>query len=161
MAGSCKNRLFLRGLLLLVLVAVCACGSSKGGTATSGPAADAVKTFINYLSKGQYGPAWDLLHPAQQAIVPRDLYVRCAQAAFQGAAAEVKVIKVLEVHPERIAIPGTNTEVASTAVQLRVELAAGGHSQESTETFQAIQVGGAYRLTLADPEPYKNGQCPS
>jgi hypothetical protein len=108
---------------------------------------------LQLLSDGDAGALWDELHPAQQAIVPRDLYIRCASEQ----SIELSNIKALRERAEpSLAIDGTNLTVPATAVT--VEFTFAGTKQ--TETFHEVDVEGRWRWVLSDPEPYTKGECP-
>ena len=75
-----------------------------------------MKEVIERRAKGQNGPAWDLLVPAQQALIPRTKFLDCGDP---DAAVEVKDVSVDETYDEEIVIPGTSVTVTSKAVTPR------------------------------------------
>lgn len=147
----------LRGVLLAAaaasaLLAGAACGGGDDGPGRE-TASDAIVRQLKLLSDGDAGALWDELHPAQQAIVPRDLYIRCADEQ----SIELSDIKALRERAEpSLAIAGTNLTVPATAVT--VEFTFAGTKQ--TETFHEVDVDGRWRWVLSDPEPYVRGECP-
>jgi hypothetical protein len=128
------------------------CGGSDG----AGPGA-ALKKQIGWLTSGQYGRAWDQMHPAQQALMSREQYARCAGARsipdFE--------VTLKEIYDEEVQIPGTEEKVMSKAVT--VELRYGG--SRDTDTFHEFLVDGQWRWTAswtdADVEAIRDGDCPS
>lgn len=132
----------------LVGLAFVGCG---GGSDEQSPE-DAVEARFEMFSKGQHGPEWELLHPAQQALVPKDLYVQCS-AAIDTPDFEAKAT---ESYEETVTIPGTDQRAESVAVT--VEVSSSGAKE--TWTVHVFDVDGTWRWAL-DPEPYKAGKCPS
>lgn len=121
------------------------------------PAFDAVKRQLDELSKGQYGREWDELHPAQQALVPRDSYVKCATA---DGPIGVDNVKELEHYADSVSIPGTALKVDSTAVTVSLTQHRGTQSADQKHTFHEVPLDGQWKWLLADTDPYKSGKCP-
>lgn len=149
-AGDTKR--LRKGLLavaaLAALFTLAACGGGGGGGES---ASVAIVRQLELLSGGDTGALWDELHPAQQAIVPRDLYVRCAPAI------ELTDIKAIRERTETaFQIPGTSERVDAVAVT--VEFTVAGTKQ--TETFHEVEVDGKWRWLLSEPEPFSRGECP-
>ena len=169
----------MHSLRLLVLAAILATlgvscssghGTSGGNTTTTGPATSttvgqadvalvaALTRQIQYLTHGQYGPAWEQLHPAQQAVVPKALYVRCnAQTAIALVAQSIIVVRDL---PDQIVVPGTNQRVDARSLTVAIKTPTG--TQQAT--FHLILVGASWRfvlsLTGAGAAAYRRGACP-
>lgn len=136
-------------LAALSVGVACGGGNGNGGETAS----EAIVRHLRLLSDGDAGALWDELHPAQQAIVPRDLYIRCAEQQ----SIELSNIRALRERPEpSLSIDGTNLTVPATAVT--VEFTFAGTKQ--TETFHEVDVDGRWRWVLSDPEPYVRGECP-
>ena len=142
----------LAGAAVGALLAGAACGGGDDSPSQE-TASDAIVRQLQLLSDGDAGALWDELHPAQQAFVPRDLYIRCADEQ----SIELSDIKALRERAEpSLAIAGTNLTVPATAVT--VEFTFAGTKQ--TETFHEVDVDGRWRWVLSDPEPYVRGECP-
>ena len=118
-------------------------------------ATDAFERLIDYISKGQYGRAWDELHPAQQALVTRADYMLCRGDAID----EVKVVEILEEYDEDVPIPGTDLVVASTAITAELRLKSGLFEETTTDTFHEIAVDGEWRWIVSDPDDYDPETC--
>ena len=149
-----------RGSAALVAAALVAalstgCGSSGSGGAGTGSrsASDFIKQVTTQFSRGQAGPLWDSLHPADQAVVTRARYMTCESNEGFGLTA----LKVLQTYPDTIDIAGKSS--ASTAVSLRVTAEDG----ITTATMHAVRVGGTWRWVLSakDYASYRAGKCPS
>lgn len=141
----------------LVLVAVLSgvsCGRDGGGSA-----GDAVKRQLDYVDKGQYGRQWDELHPVQQAMVPRELFVRCLEESLGGR--RVPDIQVVSQFQEDRPLAGTSETVKGTAVTVRYPPNASGQRREDRETFYQVKVDGTWRWVMRDPSAYQQGRCPS
>ena len=107
-------------------------------------AADVIRT----LSQND-AAAWATLHPAQQALVPRDLYLRCASAG-----ASLRTVTVLHVAAGRFPIADGDAQ-RGAAVTLRT--AAG------VRTVRLVPLGDGWRWVLP-PKPlgdYVAGRCPA
>lgn len=121
-------------------------------------AGDAVKRMLGFVDKRQFGPEWDELHPLQQATVNRDLYMKCAVAAdFPN----ISNVKVTDTYTEDVTIPGTTTNVLSTAVSVTYTLSSSGKSIDDKATYHEIAVDGHWRWVLRDTAPYASGKCPA
>ena len=140
--------------VLAVLAAGCGSGGG-GGTTSSSPksAAAFVEHVTTEFSRGQTGPLWDELHPAEQALVSRARFIGCEQNEGFG----LRKIKVLETYQEKFDIGGKPTP--STAVTLQVTSDDG----ITTATLHAIRVGDTWRWMLqpSDLAAYKRGTCPA
>ncbi len=141
-----------------VLVAVLSgVGCTRGGDDS---ASAAVKRQLDNLDKGQYGRQWDELHPAQQAIVPRELFVRCLEEALRGRS--VPDIRVVGEFQEDRPLAGTPETVKGTAVVVQYpQASAGGQPREDRQTYYQVKVAGKWRWVMRNPSAYQQGRCPS
>ncbi|MDP9236017.1 MAG: hypothetical protein M3P30_01230 [Chloroflexota bacterium] len=168
----------MRTILILIaaaaLLSACSGGSAKqpaqstaaisatatpadAGTAQpSESAGDALKRQLGYQSKGQYGPEWDELHPAQQAIVDRTRFGECFQAAG-GASLEYGNITIVETYADALSLQ-TVPDKTSTAVTFRYTQ----NGKTVTDTRHEILVDGKWRWFLTDAPALamKAGHCP-
>jgi hypothetical protein len=143
-------------LCVVALLSVSCGGSDPAPTATPDPDAAARAFLVDRLerfSKGQFGPDWDVLHPAQQALVDRDHYIACSQAAGIPDFS----VRAIESYHEPIEVPGTGLRPDSVAVT--VELTA-QDGTKSTLTPHAVDVDGGWRWIIGDPAAYAGGACP-
>jgi hypothetical protein len=99
----------LAALGVLILTAACR-GSGSGAPSAS----DFVKHVTTEFSRGQTGPLWDELHPAEQALVTKARFLACERNEGFG----LRKIKVLDTYQETIDVAGKATP--STAVTLQV-----------------------------------------
>jgi hypothetical protein len=140
------------GSLVAALAAGCGGGSntSKGGAQS---AASFISQVTTQFSRGQTGPLWDTLHPADQAVVSRARYMACQS----NEGFNLLKLKVLNTYPDTIVVG--RKSMPSTAVSLRVTADDG----TTTATMHGVKVNGAWRwiLSPADYTAYRSGRCPS
>ncbi len=144
----------MRGMVVLAALALLGAGCGGGGSSPNSPsAADFVKHVTTEFSRGQTGPLWDELHPAEQALVTRARFVACEQNEGFG----LRKIRVLDTYQETVDLAGKATP--STAVTVQVTSDDG----ITTATLHAVRVGDTWRWMLqpADLAVYKRGGCPS
>jgi hypothetical protein len=119
----------------------------------------AFRRLLDYASKGQYGRQWDDLHPAQQAFVNRDLFVRCYSEKLGGL--DVTRINVVDTFQEEQSVPGTDVRQVTTGISAEVTYRRDGQESTSTDTYHEYLVDGRWRWALSDPDAYKRGECPA
>ena len=154
-----KTRTAIRTLEVLAVAAIVValttgCGSSGGGSGTSSQsAADFVRQVTTQFSRGQSGPLWDTLHPADQAVVSRTRYMACQSNEGFG----LTKVKVLQTYADSIDVAGKSTP--STAVSVKVTADDG----TTTATMHAVKVNGTWRWILSPAEfaAYAKGKCPA
>lgn len=144
---------WLIGLLCLVCCVAC-----DDATSESDQAADALKRQMEMMGKGQWQRLYDELHPAQQAIIPFDLFDRCYRQVF-GGTTDIAVTEIVEVFDEPYEIDGTNETVSSKAVTATYAVTRAGRTETATATFHEVKVGDGWRWTIADTAPYREGRC--
>ena len=139
-------------MIAALAVFLMACG---GGNGEASGAVDAFEGFIEHINRGQYGRAWDNLHPAQQTIVTREDYIQCrGDDSF-----EIEIIEILEEYDEEVPIAGTDLVVASTAITAEVRISSGLFEDTSMDTIHQILVDGEWRWILSDPNDYDPETC--
>lgn len=141
-------------LATAALVAAVLTGCGGGGTAGGQQSAgDFIRQVTTQFSRGQTGPLWDTLHPADQAIVGRARYMAC----HTSSGFDLQKFKVLQTYADTVDIAGKATP--STAVSVRVTADDG----VTTATMHAVRLNGKWRwiLSPADYTAYKQGKCPS
>jgi hypothetical protein len=148
-----------RGVALLATAALVAalstgCGSSNSsyGGGGSQSAADFIRQVTTQFSRAQFGPLWDTLHPADQAIVSRARYMAC-----QGSGFDLTKFKVLQTYADTVYVAGRSTP--STAVSVQVTSDDG----LTTATMHAVTINGKWRWILSPSQysTYKQGKCPA
>jgi hypothetical protein len=154
--GRCH--VFVLGVhAVAVAIAISACGGGGGG-GDSNSAEAAVRRQFDFVDKGQWGRQWEELHPAQQAFVPRERFVECADERLSGM--DIVSVKVLETFEEESLIPGTDMSVPSTALTVEVEFKQGLLHNKDTDTVHVFLVDGEWRWVTSDADAYKRGECP-
>lgn len=141
-------------------------GNTKTTTKASNPVAAnsaqaALGRLFDQLTKAQFAAAWDDLHPAQQAFIPRDLYVRCTQQ--RSGDTHIVGARQAGVYSVRTGVPGTTLRAQpSTAITARVTYRQGTQPpQTRTATFYEFLVSGRWRwIATGDVDAYKRGACP-
>lgn len=136
---------------LVVLFLLAGCSSSKPAadkpTSTSvdeAGAEAALRVQLQELADGQFGRMYDLLHPAQQAVLSRDKFVACyVNGPSIGAVSD---IKVKDHFSETTSIPGTDQHAESTAITASFKV----DGQADTSTFHEVNVNGAWRWIYSD-----------
>ena len=151
---AAKHAAVLATAALVAAVSTGCGGSGSSGTqAGQQSAADFIRQVTTQFSRGQSGPLWDTLHPADQAIVSRARYMACQS----NSGFDLQKFKVLQTYPDTVDIAGKATP--STAVSVRVTADDG----ITTATMHAVKLNGKWRwiLSPADYAAYKQGKCPS
>jgi hypothetical protein len=141
-------------LVTAALLSALAAGCGGTGTARSGSsAADFIRLVTTQFSRGQTGPLWDTLIPADQAIVTRARYMEC----HTTSGFDLQKFKVLQTYSDTVVVSGKATP--ATAVSVRVTADDG----VTTATMHAVSVKGTWRWILSptDSTAYKQGKCPS
>src|SRR6185436_17388046 len=98
----------------------------------------AQKIFQNYLA-GDFGKAWDALHPAYQAIVARDTYINCES----GKSRPWTKVELISEHDEIWEAPEIGQQ-HTRAVELRLV----GDQDITPGTIHMVEVDGAWRWLL-------------
>lgn len=152
--------------LLALLLAGCSSGSAKpkatatlaGTPVPSEDASAATLRQLNEVLQRQWGLEWDELHPAEQAVIPRQKYVDCNQATAVPQITNIRVVKTYDDPFDEPEIP----EKTSKAVTLSYTVTVLGKQQTQSDTFHEINVAGRWRWTLVEPSvaAYQKGQCP-
>jgi hypothetical protein len=146
----------MRRWALLAVVAVLAtgCGGEEDPAAT-GAGAAAVRKYENLYS-GNFGRAWDELHPAHQRVVSRARFTQCARQVI--AVGDLESIEVLDVFDDDIHVAGMR-ERRAKAVRVRVS---SFHGESFTAEEHEVKVGDTWRwiLNSAAVQAYRQGRCP-
>ena len=139
---------------ILAALALAGCGGEVDPARTAPGAAQVRLTEDIY--NGRFGRAYNTLHPAHQAIVPRKLFVDCSRKTI--AVHSLDSIEVLEVFDESVDLPGVGKQHAK-AVRLRLTSTDG-----RTQTFvdHELKVGNTWRWVFSAKaiDAYRAGRCP-
>lgn len=140
--------------LAVVLVLAAGCGGEEDPAAT-GAGAAAVQKYDDLYS-GNFGRAWDDLHPAHQGVVSRARFARCARETI--AVGDLESIEVLDVFDDDIRVAGLQ-ERRAKAVRVRVS---SFHGESFTTEDHEVEVGDRWRwiLNSAAVAAYRRGRCP-
>jgi hypothetical protein len=138
----------------VVAILAAGCGGEEDLAAT-GPGAAAVDKYEDLYS-GNFGRAWDDLHPAHQRIVSRAQFSRCARQ--EVAVGDLESIEVLDVFDDDIRVAGLR-ERRAKAVRVRVT---SFHGESFTVADHEIKIGDRWRwiLNSAAVAAYRRGGCP-
>lgn len=154
----------LGALALAALAAATVVLAVRSGDETQAEPAEPPGAFMEQVYRsllvGRHGGAWDLLHPAHQALVTRARYVECA--ADWPPSPKLQTFQVLDVFPDPLEVP-LIPETSSTAVRYRVTVGAGSASDSFTATGHAVAVDGRWRWVLSVPDisAFEQGACPA
>ncbi len=145
------RRLIVLPAIALLLVG---CGGEED-LAASGPGEAQVRLLENIYG-GEFSRAWANLHPAHQAVAPRERFVACSQQVVPRG--KLESIEVLDVFDDEASIPGVRgADVRS--VRLRVNSFEG-----DSDTFvnHAVKVGDRWRWVLNGRSfrAYRQNRCP-
>ncbi len=139
-----------RALLAVVLVIATACGGGSTDSTASG-AGEAAISQIETMTLGQWRRAHEHLHPAQQELVPADLFARCMADRLPGGVVFVDA-EVMETFPEPYTIPAVGRTIDTTAVTLRITYEVRGEEIVETHTSHVVDDGDGWRWFMGDPE---------
>ena len=145
----------MKRLLLAAAVVLAACGGGSSGGLEAPE--KAFERQLRYLADGQAGLAYEELHPAQQALFSKDIYMRCVK---EGGSFDIGDIKIVKVYDEETTIPGTQVRVVSKAITATIEVKRGLLKSDTTDTYHEVLVDGVWRFAVADAAPYTATTCP-
>ncbi len=138
-------------------------GSDAAAQPTDDPVAF-LRGIVRGVAANDYERVWPTLHPAQQRIATRELYVRCERLTpVPGHLAGLQVVRAID---SRITVAGAGAKrVVSKAVTFRVKIAdaASGQAVVVTQTAHAVAIDGHWRWILSAQRfaSYQSGSCPS
>ncbi len=115
----------------------------------------AMKRQLRFVVKGEFGQAWDELHPDQQAIIPRDEFIRCGAARHK-----IEGIQVGDSRNVVARVPGTSTEAPSVAIEVALTSHPPGQYLVAHQTLHEFLVDGTWRWALNRAGGYTQGRCP-
>ncbi len=118
--------------------------------------------IVRGVAANDYERVWPTLHPAQQRVATRALYVRCER--LSPVAGHLDWIHVVRAVNSRIAVAGAGGRlVESKAVTFRVRLSDAIDGRVVvTQTAHAVAVDGRWRWILSPQRfaTYRSGVCP-
>jgi hypothetical protein len=149
--------MFLARILILALAAALAAGCTLSENEEDRTAGTAVKELIENEYVGNYGTAWDSLHPRHQRFVTRPEYEECRRGIdVQGT---IESVLVLSVRDATLDVYGLPPNTPAKAVRVRVTT----DETEYTATYHVVKVGDEWRWVLSDQAArgFARGPCPA
>jgi hypothetical protein len=144
-----------RALLLAVLLVVPA-GCALTDDSQDHDAGVAVKTLLEQEYVGDYGGAWDRLHPRHQRLVERQEYEECRRGIdVQGT---LDSVVVLDVQDAPLTVYGLPSRTPAKRVEVRVVT----DETEFTANYHVIRVDEQWRWVLSDraARGFERTDCP-
>ena len=146
---------FARAILLIALVALAA-GCALTEDSEDQEAGAAVKTLLEKEYFGDYGGAWDRLHPRHQRLVTREEYDECRRGIdVQGT---IESVVVLDVEDSPLTVYGLPPNTPAKQVKVRVVT----DESEYTAAYHVVPVGDEWRWVLTDraARGFERTDCP-
>ena len=146
---------FVRAFLLIALLAL-APGCALTEDSEDQEAGAAVKTLLEKEYFGDYGGAWDRLHPRHQRLVTREEYDECRRGIdVQGT---LESVLVLDVDDSPLTVYGLPPNTPAKQVQVRVVT----DENEYTADYHVVRVGDEWRWVLTDraARGFERTDCP-
>ena len=144
-----------RAILLVALLALTA-GCALTEDSEDHDAGAAVKTLLEKEYFGDYGGAWDRLHPRHQRLVTREEYDECRRGIdVQGT---LESVLVLDVEDSPLTVYGLPPNTPAKQVQVRVVT----DESEYTAAYHVVRVGDGWRWVLTDraARGFERTNCP-
>jgi hypothetical protein len=130
------------------------------------PTADPVvflRGIVSRIADNDYDGVWPSLHPAQQRVATRTVYVNCE--AMTPIPGHLDWIRLVGAKDEQISVPGDRGTVPSKAVTFRLKLSEPvlDESVIVTQTVHAVAVDGEWRWILSPKRfgIYRSRSCPT
>jgi hypothetical protein len=145
-----------RMLLAVALVAL-ASGCALSEDSEDHEAGAAVKTVLEREYFGDYGGAWDLLHPRHQRLVTREEYDECRRGIdVQGT---IDSVVVLHVQDRPLTVYGLPPRTPAKQVEVRVVT----DETDYTATYHVVDVEQQWRWVLSDTAArgFERTACPA
>jgi hypothetical protein len=144
-----------RWATLTLVVAVLCTFAADPTSALAKPSAKDVASATAFMRKivelkaeGRQGAAYDLVFPAQKALVTRAAYIACQP----NGGVTIEGFEVKQVSAETAQIPGTDTKVKTLFITVAITASQGAAKETSTATFHAIRMkrGWAWAMSQSD-----------
>jgi hypothetical protein len=147
----------LARILFLVVAVLLSAGCALSEDEQDRSAGATVKQVIENEYVGNYGTAWDSLHPRHQRFVTRPEYEECRRGIdVQGT---IESVLVLSVRDATLNVFGLPPNTPAKAVRVRVTT----DETEYTATYHVVKVGDQWRWVLTDQAArgFARGPCPA
>ncbi len=145
-----------RALLAVVLVALAA-GCALTEDSEDHEAGAAVKRVLELEYFGDYGGAWDRLHPEHQRLVSRGEYDECRRGIdVQGT---IDSVVVLDVRDRPLTVYGLPPRTPAKQVDVHVVT----DETDYDATYHVVRVGDEWRWVLSDEAArgFERTACPA
>lgn len=142
----------------LLTAAVAGCGFSS--STPGGGAGSAMKKVYTARDTGDYATYYNLLHPAQQAVVPQALFTSCLKK--KGLTGTLQSVKVLDAYDSPLNAAGIPQKTAKV-VTTRIDLKASTGIVHQLLTAYAVDAGGKWSWIMGQAAiaVLKAGNCPT
>ncbi|HEU6444692.1 MAG TPA: hypothetical protein VFL61_06515 [Gaiellaceae bacterium] len=147
----------LARILLALVLAALAAGCALTEDSEDHEAGTAVKTLLEQEYFGDYGGAWDRLHPRHQRLVTRQEYDECRRGIdVQGT---IESVVVLDVEDAPLTVYGLPPRTPAKRVRVRVVT----DETEYTAGYHVVRVGDEWRWVLTDEAArgFERSDCPA
>jgi hypothetical protein len=143
--------------LLVVILAALATGCALTEDSEDHDAGAAVKTVLELEYFGDYGGAWDRLHPRHQRLVTRKEYEDCRRGIDVKGTLDSVVI--LDVQDTSLTVHGLPPRRPAKRVKVHVVT----DETEYTATYHVVNVGNEWRWVLSDKAArgFERTACPA
>jgi len=146
---------FARALVTIALVAL-ATGCALNEDSDDHEAGAAVKTVLEKEYFGDYGGAWDSLHPRHQRLVTRQSYEECRRGIdVQGT---LDSVVVLDVRTVPLTVFGLRPRTPAKRVKVRVVT----DETDFMSDYHVVKVENEWRWVLSNraARGFKRSPCP-
>jgi hypothetical protein len=143
--------------VLAVVLAALAAGCALSESSDDHDAGAAVKTVLEDEYFGNYGAAWDRLHPRHQRLVTRKEYEDCRRGI--DVRGTIDSIVILDVRDTPLTVYGLPPRTPAKVVEVRVVT----DETEYTASYHVVKVGTEWRWVLSDKAArgFKRTSCPA
>jgi hypothetical protein len=143
--------------LLVVALATLAAGCALSEDSQDHEAGAAVKRVLEQEYFGDYGGAWDTLHPDHQRLVTREQYDECRRGIdVQGT---IDSVVVLDVRDRPLNVYGLAPRTPAKQVEVHVVT----DETDYTSTYHVVNVDDSWRWVLSDEAArgFERTDCPA
>jgi hypothetical protein len=143
--------------LIAALAATLAVGCALSDDSADHGAGAAVKRVLEQEYGGDYGPAWDDLHPRHQRLVTRSGYEDCRRGI--DVVGTLESVLILDVRDTPLTVYGLPARTPAKAVEVRVAT----DENEFTATYHVVRVGDRWRWVMSDraARGFARTDCPA
>jgi hypothetical protein len=144
-------------ILLAVALAVLTAGCALSEDSEDHEAGTAVKRVLEQEYFGDYGGAWDTLHPDHQRLVTRQEYFDCRSGIdVQGT---IDSVVVLDVRDRPLTVYGLTPRTPAKQVEVRVVT----DETDFTSTYHVVNVEDRWRWVLSEEAArgFERTDCPA